>query len=47
MDVIAEGVESEAQFEQLKKLRCKSAQGSFFQEPRTKDEMGEILSRGD
>ena len=43
MDVIAEGVETEAQFEQLKKLLCKSAQGSFFEKPRTKDEMEQIL----
>lgn len=47
MDVIAEGVENQEQFEQLKKLRCKSAQGSFFEEPRTKEEMEEILSRRD
>ncbi len=47
MDVIAEGVESEEQFEQLRKLRCKSAQGSFFEEPLTDDEMARFLSRPD
>lgn len=33
MKVIAEGVETEAQLEQLKKLNCESAQGYFFSEP--------------
>ena len=47
MDVIAEGVESEEQFEQLRKLRCKSAQGIFFEEPMTDDEMARFLSRPD
>ena len=47
MDVIAEGVESEEQLEQLRKLHCKSAQGSFFEEPLTDDEMARFLSRPD
>ena len=44
MDVIAEGVENKEQFEHLKKLRCKSAQGSFFEKPLTNDEMERILA---
>jgi diguanylate cyclase (GGDEF)-like protein len=44
MDVIAEGVESEEQLEQLRKLSCTSAQGSFFQEPRNRQEMEALLS---
>jgi len=33
MRVIAEGVENEAQLEQLKKLNCEAAQGYYFAEP--------------
>jgi diguanylate cyclase (GGDEF)-like protein/PAS domain S-box-containing protein len=33
MKVIAEGVETAAQFEQLKKFNCESAQGYFFSRP--------------
>lgn len=33
MKVIAEGVETEAQIEQLKKLNCEGAQGYYFSYP--------------
>ena len=38
ISVIAEGVENEAQFEQLKNLNCGGAQGYFFAKPMSFDE---------
>ena len=43
MKVIAEGVETEAQLEQLKKLNCESAQGFYFSKPMTFEETQEFL----
>lgn len=47
MDVIAEGVESKAQLAELRKLDCRSAQGSLFEEPRPAAGIQEILARAD
>lgn len=43
MKVIAEGVETEIQLEQLKKFNCESAQGFYFSEPMTFEETQEFL----
>jgi predicted signal transduction protein with EAL and GGDEF domain len=43
MKVIAEGVETETQYEQLKALNCEGAQGYFFGQPMTFKEAGEFL----
>ncbi|MCY7347801.1 MAG: EAL domain-containing protein [Pyrinomonadaceae bacterium] len=43
MKVIAEGVETAAQVEQLKKLDCESAQGYYFSKPMCFDEAEEFL----
>lgn len=43
MKVIAEGVETEIQIEQLKKFNCESAQGFFFSEPMSFEETKEFL----
>jgi EAL domain-containing protein (putative c-di-GMP-specific phosphodiesterase class I) len=45
MDVIAEAVENEEQLAELRRLRCKCAQGSFFEEPLTRAQMEEVLAR--
>lgn len=41
--VIAEGVETEVQFEQLKQLNCQGAQGFFFAKPMTSAEVRNFL----
>lgn len=43
LEVIAEGVESSAQVEHLKKLNCEEVQGYFYQKPMTADECREFL----
>ena len=43
LDVVAEGVETEDQVQELKKLDCKYAQGYFFSKPLTKDEAEALL----
>ena len=45
--VVAEGVESEAQVRELKKLGCDAAQGYYFARPMTVNEIKEFLSVGD
>ena len=45
MTVIAEGVENEAQLEQLKNLNCGSAQGFFFAKPMCFDDIKEFLDK--
>ncbi|HQU83662.1 MAG TPA: EAL domain-containing protein [Pyrinomonadaceae bacterium] len=42
--VIAEGVETEAQLEQLKKLKCEGAQGHLFSKPLSFDEVQHFLN---
>ncbi len=44
MDVIAEVVENEEQLAELRRLHCKCAQGSLFEEPRTRAQMERILA---
>ena len=44
INVIAEGVENEAQFEQLKSLNCEGAQGYFFSKPMSFDDTNEYLT---
>jgi diguanylate cyclase (GGDEF)-like protein/PAS domain S-box-containing protein len=44
LDVVAEGVETAEQAQQLKNLECKYAQGFFFSEPVTAAEAGALLS---
>jgi diguanylate cyclase (GGDEF)-like protein/PAS domain S-box-containing protein len=44
MKVIAEGVETETQLEQLKALRCEGAQGYFFSKPMNADKATEFLA---
>jgi diguanylate cyclase (GGDEF)-like protein/PAS domain S-box-containing protein len=44
LDVVAEGVETAEQVQQLKKLECKYAQGYFFSEPVTADDARVLLS---
>ena len=43
MKVIAEGVETEAQIEQLKKLNCETAQGFYFSKPMSFEDLQEFL----
>ena len=45
MEVVAEGVESEAQAVQLKELGCELAQGYHFTEPRPPKAVSEFLAR--
>lgn len=45
MKVIAEGVETESQLEQLKKLNCESAQGYFFSEPLVFEDVQHFLGK--
>ena len=45
MDVIAEGVESEEQIEELKKLSCRSAQGSIFYPPSSANATRALLEK--
>lgn len=42
--VIAEGVENEAQIEQLKSLQCEGAQGYFYSKPMSFDDTNEYLN---
>ncbi len=44
--VIAEGVETEAQIEQLKILQCEGAQGYFYSKPMSFDDTTEYLNGG-
>ncbi|CAA9422135.1 MAG: diguanylate cyclase/phosphodiesterase (GGDEF & EAL domains) with PAS/PAC sensor(s) [uncultured Pyrinomonadaceae bacterium] len=44
MKVIAEGVETEAQVEQLKKLNCEGAQGFYFSRPMNYEDLREFLN---
>jgi EAL domain-containing protein (putative c-di-GMP-specific phosphodiesterase class I) len=44
MEVVAEGVESEAQAVQLKELGCELAQGYHFTEPRPPKAVSEFLA---
>jgi diguanylate cyclase (GGDEF)-like protein/PAS domain S-box-containing protein len=44
MKVIAEGVETEAQVEQLKKLNCEGAQGFYFSRPMNYEELRQFLN---
>lgn len=44
--VIAEGVETAAQMEQLKSLKCEGAQGFFFAKPMSFDDATDYLSGG-
>jgi diguanylate cyclase (GGDEF)-like protein/PAS domain S-box-containing protein len=43
MDLVAEGVESSSQLDQLKSLGCEAAQGYFFAKPLTPDDTTEFL----
>ena len=43
MKIIAEGVETEAQIEHLKKLNCESAQGFYFSKPMSFEDLQEFL----
>ena len=45
LDVIAEGVESEAQLAALRELGCAQAQGYVFGKPFAAEELGEVLAR--
>ena len=44
LQVVAEGVETEAQLEQLKALRCELGQGSLFATPLSADDLLSLLS---
>lgn len=46
LKVIAEGVETEAQMNYLRRRRCDEIQGYFFSKPLTMEEMGRILHTG-
>ncbi len=43
MTVITEGVENEAQLEQLKNLNCGSAQGFYFAKPMSFEDIKKFL----
>jgi EAL domain-containing protein (putative c-di-GMP-specific phosphodiesterase class I) len=43
LDVIAEGVETAEQAQELRKLHCKYAQGYYFSEPVSADDAGALL----
>lgn len=43
LDVIAEGVETAEQVQELKKLECKYAQGYYFSKPLSAEEAGSLL----
>jgi EAL domain-containing protein (putative c-di-GMP-specific phosphodiesterase class I) len=45
IEVVAEGVESADQFEQLRHLECDSMQGYWFHMPMSDDEVTELLSK--
>jgi diguanylate cyclase (GGDEF)-like protein/PAS domain S-box-containing protein len=44
LDVVAEGVETAEQVQQLKELDCKYAQGYYFSEPLSAEDAGALLS---
>jgi EAL domain-containing protein (putative c-di-GMP-specific phosphodiesterase class I) len=44
LDVVAEGVETEEQVRELKKLECKYAQGFFFSKPLSRHEAEALLT---
>jgi diguanylate cyclase (GGDEF)-like protein/PAS domain S-box-containing protein len=46
MDVIAEGVETEAQLNQLKELECKYMQGYLFSKPLNSEDIEALLQKG-
>ncbi len=43
LDVVAEGVETAEQVQELKKLECKYAQGYYFSKPLSAEEAGSLL----
>jgi EAL domain-containing protein (putative c-di-GMP-specific phosphodiesterase class I) len=45
MKIIAEGVESEEQAEQLREMGCDLGQGYYFAEPLPPEEASEFLAR--
>jgi diguanylate cyclase (GGDEF)-like protein/PAS domain S-box-containing protein len=46
MDVIAEGVENEAQVSELRRLGCDYGQGHFFSRPLSPEKIGDLLGEG-
>lgn len=44
--IVAEGIETEEQYQLMKKLGCDEAQGYYFKRPVTKDEFAKLLARG-
>jgi EAL domain-containing protein (putative c-di-GMP-specific phosphodiesterase class I) len=46
LDVIAEGIETHEQFQHLRKLGCKQAQGYFFSEPVGADQAAKLVREG-
>lgn len=46
ISVIAEGIETQPQWEQLKTLNCEQGQGYFFAKPLSKEEIERVLSNG-
>lgn len=46
LDIIAEGVETEIQHQQLKRLGCPNAQGFLFGRPMPKEQVGLFLKKG-
>ncbi|WP_275097015.1 EAL domain-containing protein [Sedimenticola hydrogenitrophicus] len=46
LDIIAEGVETEVQYQQLKRLGCPNAQGFLFSRPMPKEQVGLFLKKG-
>jgi EAL domain-containing protein (putative c-di-GMP-specific phosphodiesterase class I) len=46
LDIIAEGVETEIQYQQLKRLGCPNAQGFLFSRPMPKEQVGLFLKKG-
>jgi PAS domain S-box-containing protein len=46
LDVIAEGIETHEQFQHLRKLGCKQAQGYFFSEPVGADQAARLVREG-
>jgi len=43
LQVVAEGVETEAQLELLKEMDCQTAQGYFFAKPLAVDEVTKVM----